>query len=108
MTEHDTELLAAAMFLRWLQTVNGYRSPKLLPRRRWAAVLPLMFTHAIVVGRLFDEVGYDNRWCYSTSEAAFKALDAWDGEGEPEGWHRHPTSGRRRPEGDVTQEYVAP
>jgi hypothetical protein len=30
----------------------------------------------------------------------------WDGTGEPEGWFRHPASGRRRPDCDPAQEYV--
>lgn len=28
--------------------------------------------------------------------------------GEPEGWHRHPSSGRRREGGDASREVVAP
>jgi len=35
-------------------------------------------------------------------------MEAWDGEGEPTGWMRHPASGRRRPGGDETKEYVNP
>ena len=38
--------------------------------------------------------------------AAVVALALWDGTGEPEGWMRHPTSGRRRPDGDKTKEYI--
>ena len=61
-----------------------------------AALLPLMFTVAIVVD--FDRYGYADRWCYKSEEAARAALDAWNGVGEPIGWHRHPNSGRRRDE----------
>ena len=35
-------------------------------------------------------------------------MDKWDGTGEPEGWMRHPSSGRRRPGGDPAQEHVRP
>ncbi len=55
----------------------------------------LNFTHAILVGRIGNSVTYDDRWCYSTRAAAEEALEAWDGRGEPTGWHRHPATGRR-------------
>lgn len=48
----------------------------------------------------------DDCWCYDSVELAVKALEAWDGDGEPTGWKRHPASGRRRPEGDESKEYV--
>lgn len=38
--------------------------------------------------------------------AAVAALIAWNGEGEPSGWMRHPETGRRRPGGDPAGEYV--
>jgi hypothetical protein len=62
----------------------------------WAGLHKFMFTSAIIVGRMGDHIGYDDRWCYHTDEDAQKALDAWDGVGEPDGWHRHPGTGRRR------------
>jgi len=62
-----------------------------------AAIMPLMFTHAIVSG--FTPWGYKDRWCYGSYEEARAALDAWDGVGEPDGWHRHPATGRRRKNG---------
>jgi hypothetical protein len=37
-----------------------------------------------------------------------RALREWDGNGEPDGWMRHPDSGRRRPDGDAAREYVEP
>lgn len=37
---------------------------------------------------------------------AVAALIEWDGTGEPEGWIRHPMTGRRRPGGDASKEYV--
>lgn len=43
---------------------------------------------------------YDDGWCYDSVEAAIAAAEAWDGEGEPAGWFRHPFSGRRRVDGD--------
>lgn len=35
-------------------------------------------------------------------------MERWDGTGEPDGWMRHPVSGRRRPGGDPGKEYVNP
>lgn len=95
-------------FLHWLKVENGYRDPKPLPNARYAAILPLAYTHAIIVGNIGDRTGYSDRWCYHNYRAAADALDAWDGTGEPEGWHRHPVSGRRRAEGDPLMEYVDP
>lgn len=83
-------------FLTWLVTDNGYRDIKPIPRGRYAAIRPLAFTHALIVGRIGDLDGYDEGWCYGSYRAAKDALDAWDGLGEPQGWHRHPTSGRRQ------------
>ncbi len=48
-------------------------------------------------------------WCYESIPQAMAALEDWqDPEGEPEGWFRNPTSGRRRPDGDAKKEYVRP
>lgn len=99
--------IADAVFLTWLKTENGFRDLKPLPRHRWAGIQKMMFTHALVLGRMGDEIGYDNRWCFSSYEKAKTALDNWNGDGEPMGWHRHPDTGRRRVEGDESKEYVA-
>lgn len=51
---------------------------------------------------------FDDGWCYQAAQrdAAWRAALGWDGEGEPEGWYRHPETGRRRPGGDAAQEYI--
>lgn len=43
---------------------------------------------------------------YESHRAAWRAALGWDGEGEPEGWWRHPQSGRRRHDGDPAREYI--
>ena len=86
--------------------LEGVIEPKLLPDGRVAFIYQLLFTAAVCVGPLSDR-GYDDRWCYHDQAAARCALDAWNGIGEPVGWHRHPFSGRRRPDGDAAREYVA-
>jgi hypothetical protein len=77
-------------------------------RTRLVAIMPLIYTHAIVT--IADAFGYEDRWCYHDYAAAKCALDEWDGCSgtEPQGWHRHPASGRRRPQGDASEEYVTP
>jgi hypothetical protein len=51
---------------------------------------------------------YTDTWIYDCEQhdAGWRAALGWDGEGEPEGWYRHPQSGRRRPDGDPTKEFV--
>lgn len=88
--------LQVAHFFTWLILENGYMKPRLLPDGRYAALWPLMYTVAIIRGQVGDRDGYDGRWCYRTGPDALAALDAWDGTGEPDGWIRHPKTGRRR------------
>lgn len=74
---------------------------------RICAIQPLMFTYAILAD--VNAWSYELRWCYSSLPKALAALDAWDAaEGtEPQGWHRAVDgSGRRRPDGDASREYV--
>ncbi|MBO9428582.1 hypothetical protein [Sulfitobacter sp. R18_1] len=93
--------LNIARFFTYLICDNGYLSPKEIGNGNYACIMPLMFTHAIIKGRIGNLNSYEDRWCYSSLEKAQEALDAWDGVGEPEGWHRHPMTGRRR---EVTEE----
>lgn len=71
---------------------------------RTAGVHPFLFTWAIVSD--FDRAGYGDRWCYHTLQDALAAFQDWDGEGEPQGWHRHPDTGRRVDENG--QQYIMP
>ncbi|MGE4043429.1 MAG: hypothetical protein AB7F35_01155 [Acetobacteraceae bacterium] len=96
-----------AEFFRYLVAQCGYSDPKPLPEGMYAAIFPLMFTHAIITGLIGDYDGYEGRWCFHNYAAAKTALDAWNGDGEPSEWHRHPATGRRRPDGDAAREYVA-
>lgn len=93
-------------FLQYLKTDGGYTDPRPLDDRRWVGLLRLMFTWAIVTGNMGDRETYSDRWCYHDEDVARAALEAWDGQGEPQGWHRHPISGRRRdPDGEETIRY---
>ena len=75
---------------------EGYTHIKYFENGRQAAIAPFMFTCAIICD--IDRCGYNERWCYHSNLAAVQALDVWNGKGEPEGWHRHPKTGRRRDE----------
>lgn len=87
---------AELSYMQWLKDECGYKDIRPIPGNRMAAIHPLLFTHAIVTMDVGDKAGLANRWCYHTYDKAKAALDAWDGTGEPEGWHRDPFTGRRR------------
>ncbi len=81
---------------------------KLIGDGIYAAIKPLLFHWTMIVGLVGDRWGIEDRWCYEDRHAAEKGLRAWDGTGDPTGWHRHPRSCRRRPGGDPRREYLAP
>lgn len=75
----------------------------------YVAIYPLLFHWTMIVGAI-DDPYYDDRWCYATEDKAMTAYCEWaarDYAGEPNGWHRHPNTGRRRTNGDPATEYVA-
>lgn len=90
-----------------MKATAGLTEIKALSDNRWAGVHRFGFTDAILTGDLDNLNTYADRWCYERGSAT-AALKAWNGTGEPAGWHRHPRSGRRRPEGDAAREYFAP
>lgn len=85
---------------------DGCSYYRAFPNGRDAMIMRMAFTHAIIAD--LSSGYYGDRWCYHTLADALQALYAWDGEGEPTGWHRHPDSGRRRTNGDPATEYVQP
>lgn len=93
-------------FIRYLAHA-GFRSFRAGPPGRWVALYPYAYTVAIVMGEMFDRYVILDRWCYTSKEAAEAALAAWDCvTGEPDGWIRHPASGRCRYESDPTREVL--
>lgn len=72
---------------------NGYIVRKRAENGREVGIMPFLWTWAIIAD--ITETGYEERWCYHELVDALHALDEWSGEGEPQGWHRHPNSGRR-------------
>ena len=74
------------------------------------AVYPLAFHWTMIYGRVEDVTGYDDRWCYASESLALGSYLEWaerDFKGDPLGWHRHPSTGRRREDGDPSKEYIA-
>lgn len=96
-----------AFRMRVLCEGSGYTNYTTYPSGRDACIASFAFTVAILADMTPD--GYGERWCYATIEQARAALAAWDGaeHSEPRGWHRHPNTGRRRPDGDAAREYIA-
>lgn len=89
MTMTDLELIADA-------ARQGYTDAQVKGDAGVVAICRFMYTWALLSD--LSNFGYDGRWCYSSYDKARSALDAWDGADgtEPDGWHRHPDSGRRR------------
>lgn len=77
----------------------------------WVIAHALMFHWTVIQGD-WDmlDVGYFERWCYADKALAMKALQEFPVNPpsgyEPSGWHRHHSSGRRRPDGNKILEYV--
>jgi hypothetical protein len=88
---------------------RGAIATRTLDDGRVLDVTPLGWGYALLGIIWVEDLGlglYSDVWQYQERDAALAALAAWDGQGEPEGWYRHPATGRRRPGGDSSKEYV--
>jgi hypothetical protein len=75
---------------------------------RYVAIAPFIYTVGIIRGDLTDKAGYSDRWCYKNVQEALVHATIWTpDQAEPMGWHRSPTTGRRRPDGDESKEYTS-
>lgn len=74
--------------------LDGYTDYRRLVDGRWIGIHQLMFHWTLHVD--IDDGGYNDRWCIDTYDHALEAFLAWDGEGEPLHWHKHPATHRRR------------
>jgi hypothetical protein len=95
VTAQTADRVAAEEWLQRFAGEAGYLYARLLSDTRWAAVAPFLATSGILTGEVGNGWTYDQRWCYRSVTGAAAALEAWDGEGDPEGWHRHLPSNRR-------------
>jgi hypothetical protein len=68
----------------------------------WRTVFNLRITITLPEN---DGMCWNDAWCFRDIGAAFTAALSWDGEGEPDGWIKHPPSGRARPDGTPASEY---
>lgn len=85
----------------------GYTHWRCLPDGMVLAVGPMSLSN----GRLFWDVhqdGYEDFYCFDSVERAVQGMMNFNPltEKEPEGWHRHASTGRRRPDGDASKEYI--
>lgn len=70
---------------------------KVLPDGRIVEVWRMLFNLRITVSEpQNDGICWEDAWCYNAPAVCIAAFHAWDGEGEPVGWIKHPLSGRRR------------
>lgn len=87
------------------EVIAEYDSIRQLPDGRLIGVKRLLFHWTLHID--IHEIGYEDSYCYTARDQAVEAMAAWDGSGDPGGgWHRHPKSGRRRPDGDPAKEFV--
>lgn len=96
-------------YMTWLKESGGYVLPHPMGDGRWCAIMPLMFHWTLHIGQIGDRTGYDDRYCLRDRETAEKSLLEWAERGfagEPEYWHRHPLTGRRREDGDPSKETI--
>lgn len=99
-----------------LQTlVDLYETPeshiRLLDDGTWVMAKRLMFHWMLIRGLQVEPESYYDRYCYQTEVNVLLSLYSYPQEGgdfEPLGWHRHPPTHRRRPDGDPTREYIDP
>ena len=86
----------------------SYEDPiarRVLPTGRIVEAWRFLFnTRVTVTEPQMDGITHEDAWCYASPGQAIEVVNTWDGEGEPAGWIKHPTSGRYRPDGDPTRE----
>jgi hypothetical protein len=79
----------------WLAN-QGYVMLRLMPDGELAGVSKYMFTHGLDMG--VEPDFWRTRWCYNTRFEAEKALEIWDGTGDPPGlWIKQKPEERRGP-----------
>lgn len=80
---------------------------RVLPTGRILEAWRFLFNTRVTVSEPeMDGFAHEDAWCYARPEQAIEIVNTWDGEGEPTGWIKHPTTGRYRPAGDAAAERV--
>ena len=62
---------------------EGYSDIREIPGRGICGLRDFIFTTGLVIG--MDETQYYGRYCYSSKDDALKALNEWEGDGDPSG-----------------------
>jgi len=88
------------------EIIESYDRFWTLPDGRLCGLKRLLYHWTVHID--IDNWGYADRYCFADPGLAIEAMEKWDGTGDPINWHRHPTSGRRRPDGDPEKEYYEP
>jgi len=74
----------------------GYFAGKPLANGEWLALQPQIFTTGLYV--VADRSGWRTRYCYERWSDALRALEAWDGSGDPPGpWIKQKPEDRLNP-----------
>jgi hypothetical protein len=97
----------------WDDKLEGFRVLAFPDGWGWVDI-SFINTHSIRVGTVRRELPglYHDVWLYDDFEVALAAVYTWAAvgqlRGEPYGWIRHPSSGRRRIDGDYAQQHYQP
>lgn len=77
----------------------GITDTRLLPTGEWAGLQQFMFTTGLMVGLQHDYLDFfRTRFCYKQRLDARRALEAWDGTGDPSGpWVKQKPENRPGP-----------
>lgn len=65
----------------------------------------MLFNWRLCLGHTKTPWYNDDEWCYANEATGIVAFLSWDLEGEPQGWIKHPDTGRYRPDGDPAREF---
>lgn len=80
--------------IQYLKT-EGYTEMKEIPGAGICGLRSFIFTTGLIVG--MTESGYYGRYCYANHSDALKALNEWDGKGDPAGpWIKYKGHGGER------------
>ena len=83
------------MFTEEFYTENGYFLVREIKGRGICALCRFAFTVGLVIG--INSVGYYGRYCYDNLAEATKAIEEWDGTGDPSGdWIKYKGYGGER------------
>jgi hypothetical protein len=74
---------------------EGYYNIKEIPNKGICALYRFAFTTGLVIG--INPIGYVGRYCYELHADAVKAINEWDGVGDPSGnWIKYKGQGGER------------